>query len=109
MNGGGLAGTQMPGGVLSSQAYAQTANGRQSHVQEQMQRSACVVKSISDRMSLLLERLQPVLRMEPQGGQTGKDAPKPTLVGHANALSNQSDQLEIIDSYLSSILDRLEL
>jgi hypothetical protein len=110
MNGGSAGSSRIPGsGGLATYQNHPAEVARPSHVQEQMHRSACVIKSISDRVSLLMERLQPILRVEPQSGQAGKDAPKPTLVGHANALSNQNDQLEMVDLYVLSILDRLEL
>jgi hypothetical protein len=100
----------MHGTSTSSVGSTMTANapGRLSQVQEQVQRGAKITERLEAKLKSLYERLQPVL------AQTGSDAnsagnPKPTLVGHANALSNHNDQLELLDSGMAEILDRLEL
>lgn len=84
------------------------ATQRLSEVQEQVQRSGNIMEHIEEKFKSLYTRLQPVLHPEQQS--EGKSpSPKPTLVGHANALSNHNDQLDSLDQALGSILDRLEL
>ena len=78
-----------------------------SQVQEQVQRGARILSAIEEKMKALFDRLQPVLQITPSG--QGEANPKPTLVGHAMALSNHNDQLEMIDSQLADILNRIEL
>jgi hypothetical protein len=81
---------------------------RLSEVQEQVQRGQKLTGRLLERVKMLNERLSSVLSSG-SGSQAGADSPKPTLVGHANALSNHNDQLEMVDLMLSDILDRLEL
>ena|ERR1700677_220322 len=81
---------------------------RLSEVQEQVVRGQKLTERMNDRLKSLYDRLQPVLR-QTGSGQLAQEAPKPTLVGHANALSNHNDQLDMMDSGLADILDRLEL
>ena len=85
-------------------------SARLSEVQAQVERSSNVIGRLGDRMKLLNERLGSVLRNTSslaKGSETSP--PRPTLVGHATALSNQNDQLDLIDEALNDILDRLEL
>ena len=89
---------------------AQTSNpARMTQVGSEVERSAKLTSMMSEKLSSLYARLQNVLR------ETSPEAPedtasvKPTLVGHAMALSNHNDQLDRIDSGLADILDRLEL
>lgn len=83
---------------------------RRSEVQEQVERSANLVGRLEDRIKLLNERLSPVLRSTSSMLENGKtSAPRPTLVGHATSLSNHNDQLDVLDTVIADILDRLEL
>jgi len=96
--------------VPNSQQFGATVPGiplRQSQVQEQVQRGARILSTIEEKMKALFDRLQPVLQITPSG--QGEANPKPTLVGQAMALSNHNDQLEMIDSQLADILNRIEL
>jgi hypothetical protein len=97
----GITGQGIPG-----QGQASVAP-RQSQVQEQVSRSAKVIERMEHKLASLYERLQPVLASAPSG-ENQKES-KPTLVGHAQSLSNHNDQLEVLDSVLGDILDRLEL
>lgn len=86
-----------------------TANpSRISEVQEQVQRSSKVTERLQEKFKSLHDRLQPILRSTGTG-ESRPESPKPTLVGHANALSNHNDQLEMLDAILGDILDRIEL
>jgi hypothetical protein len=81
---------------------------RLTQVQEQVGRSMRLMASIDERMNSLYVRLQPVLsEAQKRSGESG--TPKPTLVGHAQALSNHNDQLEVFLDSLGDLLDRLEL
>jgi len=84
------------------------AAARQSHVQSQMERQGSLIGRIAERLGELEARLQPILRSEPP--TPGMEAcERMSLVGHANALSNQNDQLERVDAVLAGIIDRIEL
>ena len=80
---------------------------RQTEVQTQVERGQKVTACIGEQLDTLHNRLQPLLRST-SSGQTGAEPPKPTLVGHAQALSNHNDQLEGMSRSLGDILDRLE-
>lgn len=82
---------------------------RESHVGSQMSRQGKIIQTLHEQFSTLEQRLQPVLRSTPPNttGQSGQE--KPSLVGHAMALSNQNDQLENLSIFMSDILERLEI
>lgn len=91
------------GGVQSQEA-------RPTHVQGQMQRSQVIVESLESKLKSLFNRLEPLLRpVPPTATENNKQEIRPSLVGHANALSNHNDQLERMDQALSELLDRIEL
>src|SRR6185312_6124043 len=95
--------------VIPSQSIAGAA-ARQGHVQSQMERQGSLIGHIAERLGELEARLQPILRSEPQPPTSGMEGcEKMLLVGHANALSNQNDQLERVDAVLAGIIDRIEL
>lgn len=80
---------------------------RASQVQQQVDRGIAIMARMEEKMKSLYMRLQPVLSdAPPTGAETN---PKPTLVGHAQALSNHNDQLQALDVAFGDILDRLEL
>lgn len=91
----------------SAAGYAEVPK-RVSEVQREVERGNSVTKSLDSRIQLLGNRLNSVLRSVAEEGANPAQT-RPVLVGHASALSNHNDQLEMMDSYLSSILDRLEL
>ncbi len=96
----------------SPSSMAQQIGGspvRLSEVQEQVERSSKVTERLQEKFKSLHERLQPVLRSTGSANTDRGESPKPTLVGHANALSNHNDQLEMLDAMLGDILDRIEL
>lgn len=97
-----------PGMATQPMATAsQIQNQRQSQVQSEISRSGKLIEALSQHISNLHQRLQPVLRDCPTA-PSGKSE-KAVLVGHAMALSNQSDQLEELCSEVGSILERIEL
>lgn len=88
-------------------SYAEVPK-RVSEVQREVERGNSVTKSLDSRIQLLVNRLNSVLRSVAEEDANPAQT-RPVLVSHANALSNHNDQLEMMDSYLASILDRLEL
>src|ERR1700752_4293530 len=81
---------------------------RQTEVQSEVERSAKLTSCIEEKMKTLYNEC--VLRTSPPTvGQNEQKSPKPTLVGHAMALSNHNDQLAQFDYVLGDIIDRLEL
>ncbi len=98
------------GRIAGSQQAAPTSQARLTQVQEQVERGCLVNERIEQKLSNLRDRLAPVLANVPsQPGSDANKVPQPTLVGHANALSNHNAQLETFDAVLGDILDRLEL
>jgi hypothetical protein len=66
------------------------------------------MECIEEKMKSLYVRLEGVMVSQgPTGGDEARA--KPTLVGHAMALSNHNDQLDRFDAMLGDILDRLEV
>ena len=93
------------GGVSVAQ---QAQPARLSQVQEQVERGSKIVARLEGKLKSLYDRLSPVLA-QTGSSQEGPATPRPTLVGHATALSNHNDQLELLDSGMAEILDKLEL
>lgn len=107
MNGGGLSAASC---IAGSQDRGYPTEARESHVGKEMNRASRLVEGIAKLTVQIGDRLNPVLRNEPsQAGIQNEKQPRPTLVGHANALSSQNDQLQLIQDALAGILDRLEL
>lgn len=89
----------------------QVNESRETHVQSQMNRQGESILSLTNLAETLERRLAPVLRDIPPAPTQGTQnaSIKPSLVGHAQAISNQTDQLEMLRQQLSMVLDRLEL
>ena len=104
MNGVGMTAPQYAKNVVQDNPSA-----RMSQVQEQVVRSQNIMGRIEEKMKSLFDRLNPLLSQNTPDQAGRGEAPKPMLVGHANALCNHNDQLDSVDAALASILDRLEL
>jgi hypothetical protein len=98
---------EIPGTLRAPQVGQTEAPPKMSQVQEQMERAANITEKLLDRVNLLHSRLGPVLRTAPEG--KGQSEAKPTLVGHAMALSNHNDQIGMACACVDDILERLEL
>lgn len=82
---------------------------RETHVQNQMGRQGKLIEHLSKAVGALESRLSSVLRDVPPNATGAKAEIAPMLVGHANAIRNQNDQLAQLVDTLESICDRLEL
>jgi hypothetical protein len=92
------------------QTVNQSGSQRESHVGSQMSRQGHLIEKLSSGMDSLESRLSSILRgIPPSPSQPSNKEPKAVLVGHAEAISNQNDQLEHAVEQLFQILERLEL
>jgi hypothetical protein len=94
-------------GGLAREQSQQKDVARVSQVQEQMERAATISEHLLKVVGELRARLSPLLRSIPEG--KGEQGSKPTLVGHAMALSNHNDQISAALCGVTDILERLEL
>jgi hypothetical protein len=94
-------------GGLAREQGQQNEVARLSQVQKEMERAATISEHLLKAVGELRARLSPLLRSTPEG--KGEQSSKPTLVGHAMALSNHNDQISSALCALTDILERLEL
>lgn len=80
---------------------------RESQVAGQFARLAEATKYLQDRISVLHQRLEPILREEPVDPQAPQE--KRSLVRHAEGLANFADALDLGNAALDDILRRLEI
>lgn len=89
-----------PGGGIAS---------RQTEVASELESLVRSSSNLSDRVQILVERLSPVLRQEPEPGEKLADPHPPANTGIGQAVRQVTQELESIRRKVDTALGKLEL